>query len=171
MDIKFVEGNIWGERRYIHQLENGNIVYITFAERENMAEASFVVGIAGGKSDMTGAESHKYRLGIQGDIITNIGEHPYFVNVEFTNNHENFADFYSEDGQIIKSLLIKYSKIFKKDGVAYYEVKSDKKEPGKESVETFIENREAHKCELTEPIEKKEMYAKLFMTIFNELLK
>ena len=170
--MEFIRTTFWGVNYYQHQLDEKHVAYMEFAKELNRAEAGFVMGLPGGTVHMTKEESLPYRLGIEGDVITNIGEHPEFVNVHFTDTHENFADIYNKDGQVIKNLLIKDGKIFKKaDDGFYYEVKSDKDKPGINSVETFVENYQEHKCELKdETLEKKERYAKLFMELLDELL-
>lgn len=170
--MEFIARTIWGESRYQHQLDEKRVAYITFAKIKDEAEASFVIGLPGGTAQMTVEETLPYRLGVEGDVVTTIGEHPRFVNVNFKNIHENFADIYNKDGQVIKNLLIKDGQIFKKaDDGFYYEAKSNKDKPGINSVETFVENYQEHKCELKDgTLEEKERYAKLFMELLDELL-
>ena len=88
----------------------------------------------------------------------------------FRSKDIHFGDFYTDEGQLIKKMVIHDEKHHLFDGTDYYEVTSDAACPGAYSTETFVSKDDAHKCTLSpDLISEKEKYEKLFLEIFETL--
>lgn len=170
MELKKIGGNIWGERNYEYNVNDAIIIYITFQKNKEGAFIRFIVGLPGGNSNMTKKESEKYRLGIECEIGAMTGKYPDIIFINFYKRDAYFGDFYTEEGTLIKKMVIHNKRHHMFDGTAYYEVTSDAEQPGANSMETFISKDDAHKCTLSpDLISEKEKYEKLFLEIFEKL--
>lgn len=167
--MEFVGTTIWGESRYLYAIDEKSTIYCTLKKNKEEAYVDFIVGLPGGNAWMSSEESKKYRLGIEGDIGAFTEKHPDRVLVNFYEKDAAFADFYTEDGQVIKKMVIHDNKFYVFDEDAYYEASSDAKNPGRESHETIISKDEEHKYLHSEIIIEKEKLAKTFLEIFASL--
>lgn len=170
MELKYVGGNILGEKRYEYQVNDNCIVYCTFQKNSEEAFINFTVGLPGGTSTMSKEESEKYRLGIEGDIGAFTGKRPYIIFINFYKKDASFGDFYTDEGKLIKKMVIHNKKHHIFDGTAYYEVTSDAEKPGAKSTETFVAKDESHMYAVpSELMAEKEKYEKIFLEIFEAL--
>lgn len=125
--MELVGRTIWGESRYIHNVDEKCVIYCTLQKNKEESLVDFVVGLPGGNAWMSKEKSKEYRLGIDGNVGAFTGKHPDRVFVNFYEKDAAFADFYTEDGQIIKKMVIHDNKFYMFDEDAYYEVSSDAK--------------------------------------------
>ena len=102
----------------------------------------------------------------EGDVGAFTGKHPDRVLVNFYEKDAAFADFYAEDGQIIKKMIIHDNKFYVFDEDAYYEASSDAERPGLESHETIISKDKYLHSDI---ISEKEKFAKIFLEMFESL--
>ena len=167
--MEFVGRTIWGERRYQHEVDEKCTIYCTLQKNKEEAVVDFIVGLPGGKAWMSKEESNEYRLGIEGDVGAFTGKHPDRVLVNFYEKDVAFADFYTEDGQIIKKMISHDHKFYVFDEDAYYEASSDAEHPGLESHETIISKDKEHKYLNSDIVIEKEKYAKTFLEMFESL--
>lgn len=167
--MELVGRTIWGESRYMHDVDEKCVIYCTLQKNKEEAVVDFVVGLPGGNAWMSREESKEYRLGIEGDVGAFSGKHPDRVLVNFYEKDAAFADFYTEDGQIIKKMVIHDHKFYVFDEDAYYEASSDAEHPGLESHETIISKDEKHKYLHSDIISEKEKFAKTFLEMFESL--
>lgn len=164
--MELVGRTIWGESRYIHKVDEKCVIYCTLQKNKKEAIVEFVVGLSGGNAWMSREESKEYRLGIEGDVGAFTGKHPDRVLVNFYEKDAAFADFYAEDGQIIKKMIIHDNKFYVFDEDAYYEASSDAERPGLESHETIISKDKYLHSDI---ISEKEKFAKIFLEMFESL--
>lgn len=167
--MEFVGGTIWGESRYKHDVDEKCTIYCTFQKNKEEAVVDFVVGLPGGNVWMSREESKEYRLGIEGNVGAFTGKHPDIVLVDFYEKDASFADFYTEDGQLIKKMVIHDHKFYVFDEDAYYEASSDAERPGLKSHETIISKDEEHKYLHSDIVLEKEKLAKTFLELFESL--
>ena len=104
--MEFVGRTIWGGCRYQQEVDEKCAIYCTLQKNQQEAVVDFIVGLPGGNAWMSKEESKEYRLGIEGDVGAFTGKHPDRVLVNFYEKDAAFADFYTEDGQIIKKMVI-----------------------------------------------------------------
>lgn len=170
MDLKYVGCNIWGEQRFEYALNDTCVIYCKFQKNSKEAVADFIVGRPGGSATMSREESVAYRLGIEGDISASAGKHHDFISVNFYEKNAYFGDFYTDDGELIKKMVIHNKKFYMFDGTAYYEVTSDAKKVGHKSTETFVSKDESHMYSpAPEIMSEKDKYEKIFSEIFEAL--
>lgn len=170
MELNYVGMNIYKERRYECVINDKCIIYCTLMKNSEETVVDFVVGLPGGIYHMTEEEAEKYRLGIDGSIGAFTGKAVDCIYVNFSEKAADFGDFYTEEGTLIKKMLVYNKKHHMFDGTAYYEVTSDAEYPSAISTETFISKDDAHKCTLSpDLISEKEKYEKLFLEIFEKL--
>lgn len=167
--MEFVGRTIWGECRYQQEVDEKCAIYCTLQKNQQEAVVDFVVGLSGGNVWMSKEESKEYRLGIEGDVGAFTGKHPDRVLVNFYEKDAAFADFYTEDGQIIKKMVIHDHKFYVFDEDAYYEASSDAECPGLKSHETIISKDKEHKYLNSDIVIEKEKYAKTFLEMFESL--
>lgn len=167
--MKFVGRTIWGESKYQHDVDEKCVIYCTLLKNQHEAVVSFIVGLPGGNAQMSQEETKQYRLGIEGDVGGFTGKHANIVSVNFYEKDSNFADFFTEDGQITKKMVIHNDKFYMFDGNAYYEVSSDAQHPGFNSHEIFIGKDEEHKYPHSDLLLEKEKFAKIFLELFESL--
>lgn len=167
--MQLVGKTIYGESRYMHEINDKCVIYCTVQKTQAEAVVQFVVGLPGGTAWISQEESKKYRLGVEGKVSAWTGKHVDMILVNFYEKDVCFADFYTEDGQTIKKMLIHSDNYYMFDGEAYYEVSSDAKHPGLESHETFINKDKAHAYLHSDIISEKEKFAKIFSEIFESL--
>ncbi len=170
MELKYVGNNIYGQKRYEYPVNDNCIIYCTLMKSFNETVLECIVGLPGGKNDMTKQEAEKYRLGIECDVVALTKKHPNVISTNFYKKDAHFGDFYTEEGQLIKKMVIHEKKHHLFDGTGYYEVTSNTKCPSANSTETFVSKDEAHKFMLSpELISEKEKYEKIFLEIFEKL--
>jgi len=167
--MEFKGKNIFGSSRYEKNVDDETTIYCEMMKNEQEAIANFVVGRPGGTATMSREESKDYRLGVEGDVFAWTGKHADRVLVNFYEKDACFADFYAEDGQVIKKMISHDDKYYMLDGDSYYEVVSDAERVGLESHETFISKDEEHKYVHADLISEKEKFAKMFLEMFETL--
>lgn len=167
--MELVGRTIYGESRYLRTIDDKCVIYCTTRKTEKDHTSDFVVGIPGGNAWMEREEAKEYRLGIEGSVDAYTGKHADFVGVNFYEKDAYFADFYTEEGEIIKKMLIHNNKFYMFDGEHYYEVSSDADKPSTESHEVFICKDEEHEYLQKDIISKKEKFSKIFLEMFESL--
>ena len=169
---EYIGRNIWGDRRYQRQVNKNTVVYMKMTKNSEEAVAEFVVGKPGGTSLMSEEETKKYRLGIEGQIGAYAGKRPDQVMIDIKEKGKvmAFGDFYTEEGEVIKNMLLCEKKIFKKDGDEYYEAVSNKEKVGLKSEETILGKDRTHRLKASKKLLRKHKYfANLFIKMFDEV--
>lgn len=152
--------------RYQHKLDEGHTIYCSVIKTSKDAVVDFVVGLPGGNGAMSREESNAYRLGIEGSVSAWAGKHVDMVMVNFAETDSSFADFYTDDGVLIKKIVACDNKYYMYDNDNYYEVTTDAKLVDQDSHETFIGRDEEHKYLHSNLISEKEKFAKIFLELF-----
>lgn len=146
---------IWGdwERKGKQEFE-GKYIYCKYHKIGKDECADFVV------------TENQERVGIEGSVGAFSGKKPDIVTIDF--GEISFADFYTEEGQLIKKMVYD-KKYYLFDGMGYYEVTSDSKLPDEKSHETFVGKEEKHKYLREVVINYKEKLSKVFLEMFEAI--
>ncbi len=157
-----METVIWGCKRFQSNSDD-LVVYCSVQKKLNESEADFAILLP--EADSDGSDS--YRVRIEGNVGANNGKKPDTVLVNFQDDM-HFADFYTEDGEIIKQMLSHGDKYYKRDGIdgPYYEVTSANGKPSETSSEELIRKDDEHRYMNAELIAKKEKFANIFLAMF-----
>lgn len=154
--------SIWGnwERKCGKEFD-GKDIHCEFHKMEPDENAEFVV--------TEKHEGHETRLGIEGYVGAFSGKKPDVVITDV--GKVSFADYYTEEGQIVKKLVCDNNKyyMFDFDKAAYYEVISDSEQPSSKSQETFVSKDDKHKYSCDILINDKEKFSKLFLEMFEAI--
>lgn len=164
--------DIYGGRYYERKIEDSSAIYMETMKTPIEKIADFFVGKHGWKHTMDKEESKEYYAGVLGHIGAFIDKEPdeYRLILDNGTQKYSFASFYTEDGQLIKKLLIIFpeGKLYMCDGNDYYEATTDAKKPGRKTNEKFIAKDDEHRLKLPEDISrKKEYYSKIFLEMYN----
>lgn len=147
--------SIWGswERKCGKEFD-GKYIYCKYHKIGKDERADFVV------------TENQERVGIEGSVGAFSGKKPYIVTIDF--GEISFADFYTEEGQLIKKMVYD-KKYYLFDGMGYYEVTSDSKLLDEKSHETFVGKEEKHKYSCDILINDKEKFSKVFLEMFEAI--
>lgn len=170
MELKYVSQTIYGTKKYQYIIDDKCVIYCEFFKNSTHAGAEFVVGLIGATEKMSHEEAKNYQLGIEGHVGAFTGKSIDIFNTTFQKYDADFADFYTDEGKLIKKMVIHNKKHHIFDGTAYYEVTSDAEKPGAKSTETFVAKDESHMYAVpSELMAEKEKYEKIFLEIFEAL--
>lgn len=119
---------------------------------------------------MSQEEAKTYRLGIEGAVGAFTGKPVDVVIVDFCDPEASFADFYSENGELLKKMLFYNGKLYMHDGDAYYEAVTDNEKcVGPKSHESFVGKDNTYKLPNTNIVKQKDQYSKIFLDLFEEM--